>query len=352
MNFSQILIDWYHQNKRDLPWRKTDDPYFIWISEIILQQTRVNQGLAYYEKFVKEFPDVGSLANTPVDRVLKIWQGLGYYSRARNLHASARHIHFERDNKIPDNYRGLLNLKGVGEYTAAAIASFAFNEPVAVVDGNVQRVLSRIFCISFPVNSAEGKRTFKKKAKELLDEDKPGEFNQAIMEFGAMHCIPQNPACKQCPFFKYCCACQKDAVNKFPVKQLRKKRTVRYFHYLRILYDDYTFLQKRTRNDIWNSLYQYPVVESNKELNVKELKETEDWNKYFYWNASDIEIADVSEVYTHNLTHQKIYARFFTINLKSVEVLDDSGLIQVGVDKLSNYAIPKLIDNYHKRNQE
>ncbi len=351
MDFGKTVIDWFYKNKRDMPWRKTKNPYLIWLSEIILQQTRVNQGLSYYENFVQVFPNVASLAEAPVDKVLKLWQGLGYYSRARNLHYSARQIHFFNNDKIPDNYKDLLKLKGVGEYTAAAIASIAFNEPVAVADGNVQRVLSRIFCISSPVNSGEGKKAFKQKACTLLDENRPGDFNQALMEFGALHCTPLNPSCMNCPFAKDCCAFRRNEVEKYPVKQLRKKRKVRYFNYLRILYNNYTFLQKRTKNDIWNSLYQYPLIESYNEMSNSDIKKTKEWKRFFPDYFSEVEIIDSSGIYTHNLTHQKILARFFTVKLKSLDKFDASDLIKVHKDELNKYAIPKLIDNYHKNIQ-
>ena len=223
MVFSKRLKQWYLQNKRELPWRSTQDPYKIWLSEIIMQQTRVEQGLPYYLRFTEAYPNVHSLANAPEQEVLKLWQGLGYYSRARNLHTTAIRVSKELDGNFPDHYKELKTLKGVGDYTASAIASFCFNEPVAVVDGNVYRVLSRVFGVETPINSTQGIKEFKALAQELIDHKDPATFNQAIMEFGAIQCKPQNPLCETCPFNDVCLALKNDQIKELPVKIKKTK---------------------------------------------------------------------------------------------------------------------------------
>ena len=234
--FSQKIIFWYEHNKRDLPWRNTRDPYLIWLSEIILQQTRVDQGMSYYLKFVGEFPTVKQLAKADNEKVMKLWQGLGYYSRARNLHTTAKIILLEHKGVFPKEFETILALKGVGEYTAAAIASFAYNKPYAVVDGNVYRVLSRVFDISTPIDSTQGKKEFNHLAGELLDKNKPAIYNQAIMEFGAMQCKPINPYCAVCPLNTMCLAYSKKLVAELPVKSKKTKVRDRYFNYIVLNY--------------------------------------------------------------------------------------------------------------------
>lgn len=219
MIITSVLIKWYHKNKRHLPWRDTQNPYLIWISEVILQQTRVIQGLDYYLRFIRKLPDIQSLATVSEDEVLKLWQGLGYYTRARNLHAAAKNIVHYFNGKFPDNYTDILKLKGIGKYTAAAVASFAFNEPVPVVDGNVCRVLSRLYAINYPADSAEGQKLIYSLAEKIIDKKNPGIFNQAIMEFGALQCVPQNPDCSKCPLNKKCLAYIYNNVSLFPVKK-------------------------------------------------------------------------------------------------------------------------------------
>src|SRR5690606_4230898 len=242
MIFSKILNHWYSSNKRELPWRQTTNPYAIWLSEIILQQTQVIQGLPYYESFLKEFPTVFSLANAEESKVLKLWQGLGYYSRARNLHAAAKHIVNQYDGVFPNNYKTLLTLKGVGDYTASAIASICFNEPTAVVDGNVYRVLSRYFGIDTPINSTKGIKAFKMLATSVMDAKNPSEYNQAIMEFGAIQCKPKNPDCKICPLHRSCAALEKKFVNVLPVKLNKTKVNTKYFNFLVVLSSDHKTL--------------------------------------------------------------------------------------------------------------
>ncbi len=247
-----------------MPWRETSDPYCIWLSEIMLQQTRIEQGLPYYLAFTNAYPSIFDLANASEEEVLKLWQGLGYYSRARNLHATAKYIAFELNGKFPETYEGLLKLKGVGDYTASAIASISYNEPVAVVDGNVYRVLSRYFDIDTPINSTAGIKEFKLLAKELLDKEDPATYNQAIMEFGALQCKPQSPLCNTCPLSASCLALKNNKISMLPVKLKKGKIKKRYFNYLVFQSEENkTILEKRSGKGIWEGLYQFPLIETD-----------------------------------------------------------------------------------------
>src|SRR6056297_2378040 len=250
LKISKTLLTWYEQNKRPLPWRETNNPYSIWISEIILQQTRVNQGINYYYRFIKHFPDIYALANAPVEEVLKIWQGLGYYSRARNMHCAAHQIINNFEGKFPARFQDLLKLKGVGEYTAAAIASIAFHIPEPALDGNVYRVLSRLFGIAESPQKAKGKKIFKQKAFALIQNQPPGIFNQALMEFGALQCMPKNPDCHQCVLQNYCFAFQNKLVTELPVKKTKINQRLRYITFLYIQYQNKIFIEQRKKNDI------------------------------------------------------------------------------------------------------
>ncbi|EON75224.1 A/G-specific adenine glycosylase [Lunatimonas lonarensis] len=260
--FTNQLLAWYPDHKRDLPWRYTRDPYIIWLSEIILQQTRVVQGLPYFELFLQRFPTIFDLAAAAEGEVLRCWQGLGYYSRARNLHACAKEIVRERNGKFPQSYEGLLKLKGVGPYTAAAIASFAFLEPKAVLDGNVYRVLSRYFGVYSDIGSGQGKRDFEKLAAEVLSKEQPDIYNQAIMEFGSLQCTPQQPDCGSCPLVSTCFAFANKAVGELPVKLGRTKVRDRYFHYFYVTCGDEVVINQRRGNDIWRGLVDFPLEES------------------------------------------------------------------------------------------
>eukprot|EP01038_Epipyxis_sp_PR26KG_P019552 gene19552-27691_t len=274
MDFSNSLLSWYLQNKRDLPWRNTVNPYPIWLSEIMLQQTKVAQGLPYFITFMDAFPTVLHLAQADEEQVLKLWQGLGYYSRARNMHKTAQIIAFELKGSFPNNYNDLIKLKGVGEYTAAAIASFAFNEVVPVVDGNVFRVLSRYLDIETDIASASAKKEFSALAKELMPVNNPALFNQAIMEFGALQCVPKNPDCTNCIFNTSCAALQKKKVTELPVKLKKTKVTNRYFNYLVFLDNlNKTIINKRTEKGIWHNLYEFPVIEAEEELDFETISE-------------------------------------------------------------------------------
>ena len=268
--FATTIERWYNEHKRDLPWRETTDPYQIWISEIILQQTRVAQGYAYFLRFMERFPTVKSLAEAPEDEVMRLWQGLGYYSRARNLHEAARMI-ASREDGFPKTYEEVRSLKGIGEYTAAAICSFAYGLPYAAVDGNVYRVLSRWLGIDTPIDTATGKKLFSKWANQLLDTQHPGLYNQAIMDFGALQCLPQSPDCSTCPLEVSCVARKEGCVDKLPVKSHRTKVLPRYFNYIYVRAGAFTFIHKRTDDDIWKNLYELPLVESDTPWTEEEL---------------------------------------------------------------------------------
>ena len=275
--FARLLIEWYHEHKRDLPWRNTNDPYLIWISEIILQQTRVAQGYAYYQRFIERFPNLESLAAAEENEVLKYWQGLGYYSRARNLHQAAISV----NGVFPVKYEDILKLKGVGTYTAAAICSFAYNQPHAVVDGNVYRVLSRFFGINEPIDSRKGKKIFASLAHDLLDKIQPALYNQAIMDFGALQCTPLSPDCTVCPFKNRCFAFNHNMVSSLPIKQNKTKTSERFFYYLLIRDNGNIYLNKRTENDIWKNLYELPLIESNTALAVDDFIRKQEFASIF-----------------------------------------------------------------------
>ena len=343
MPLSSTLIQWYQTHKRDLPWRDIVDPYKIWISEIILQQTRVNQGLDYYHRFIERFPDVTSLATASEDEVLKYWQGLGYYSRARNLHKAARQIVSEHDGLFPNTYEEVIQLAGIGEYTAAAICSFAYNLPFAVVDGNVFRVLSRLFGVDTPIDSTAGKKIFKQLAQEILDKTQPGLHNQAIMEFGALQCVPVSPACNECPLADKCIAYSENQVSALPVKRQKTQTKERFFNYLFIKSGNQTWLQKRTQNDIWKNLFEFPLIEDEKLLDKNELTQHDYFKTLFSDIQSDVHIQSVSPPIKHILTHQKIFAQcvLIEINAKSKKW---EQFVQIQIDELGDYAVSRLME--------
>lgn len=343
--FSKKIITWYQQNKRDLPWRNTKEAYLIWLSEIILQQTRVDQGMSYYLKFAKEFPTVKHLAKAENEKVMKLWQGLGYYSRARNLHTTAKIITDEYKGKFPDQYDDILLLKGVGEYTAAAIASFAFDKPHAVVDGNVYRVLSRVFGIETPIDSSIGKKEFYSLANELMDKKNPATHNQAIMELGAIQCKPASPDCSICPLNTMCFAYSKKRISELPVKEKKTKVRNRYFNYIVLNHKTSTAINKRTEKDIWTNLYDFPLIETNEELNEETFLRSKEWKNFI--TTSKYTVKSVSASYKHILSHQKIYARFWEIDCKdSFEKLLSKTCITINKHDIHKYAVPRLIENY------
>lgn len=339
MNFSKILIHWYLQNKRNLPWRSTVNPYYIWLSEIILQQTRVDQGMMFYFKFVENFPDLKDLAFAKEEKVLKLWQGLGYYSRARNLHYSAKYIEAELNGVFPSTYDEIIKLKGVGDYTASAIASICFNEPTAVVDGNVYRVLSRYFGINTPINSSKGKKEFKQLAQHLLNNKKSSEHNQAIMEFGARLCKPQKPVCDTCPLNTSCVALSKNLVKELPVKEKKIKIKNRHFNYIVIqATNNMTKLVKRKKG-IWLNLYEFPLVETKIDIDEKQLIEHNIFNELFKKCPVTIKLFNKKEI-VHKLSHQHIYTKFWVVTATS------STNFSISWDSIKDYPVPALIDKF------
>ena len=317
MNFADELVLWYIHNKRDLPWRHTTDAYVIWLSEIILQQTRVEQGMPYFYRFVEKYPNVSLFAAAPEDEILKLWQGLGYYSRGRNMLKTAQLVNELHGGKFPQRYDELIKLKGIGEYTAAAISSFSANEAKAVVDGNVYRVLARYFGIDDPINSTQGKKKFQKLANELLNYDNPGLHNQAMMEFGAMVCKPKKPACGICPVRTGCFAFTYNAVGTLPVKINKLKVRERYFNYFVIVNDDEILLNKRDETDIWANMYDLPLVETSFLMPVNALVALPQVAEHF---GEDLEIDSISQIYKHLLTHQRLYVRFIKIQTKTIKL--------------------------------
>ncbi len=346
MYISRKLITWYRSNRRELPWRETADPYIIWISEIILQQTRVAQGLDYFNRFVARFPDVQTLAEASEDEVLKYWQGLGYYSRARNLHAAAQTIMRQFGGKFPTGYPEIRSLKGIGDYTAAAIVSFAWNQPYAVVDGNVYRVLSRLFAIDTPIDSTQGKKAFAGLASSLLSHRQAGLHNQAVMELGALQCVPQNPDCPACPLSDVCMAYLRRDVQAYPKKQGKAKTRNRYFHYLHIIYNKErtTWIQKRKGDDIWKGLYQFPLIETGQPCEWPALSRQEEWEKIFR-ECGEIIVRSVSPVRKHVLSHQTLHAAFYQIEVEKTGGLS-AAYQAVPADELDSYAVPALIRKY------
>jgi len=344
MSISSILINWYLEKKRNLPWRNTSNPYYIWVSEVILQQTRVAQGLNYYERFIDRFPDIQSLANADIIDVLKFWQGLGYYTRARNLHAGAKYVVQQLHGVMPADYAGLLQIKGVGEYTAAAIGSIAYNIPKPVVDGNVNRVIARIFGIHNPINSTLGLKSIKNIAQTILDQKNPSLHNQAIMEFGALQCVIRNPNCDICPLNNECYAWQHKEVELLPQKTKRQKIRNRYFNYMVILYHNNIVLSKRSTKDIWHGLYEFPLIETDHAMNEIKLMSTAEWKSLF--GDTDYHLVEVSKKYKHQLTHQKLNARFFVIAIKDKPNALSKKTILVKKEDIHQYPVPKLIDNY------
>jgi len=340
--FSSSIISWYEIHKRDLPWRDTTDPYIIWLSEIILQQTRVEQGYSYFMKFVQRFPIVKDLANADEDEVLKLWQGLGYYSRARNLHATAKIITTKYSGIFPPVYKDILALKGVGEYTTAAILSFSYNQPYAVVDGNVYRVLSRVFGIEEPIDTTKGKKIFAELAETLLDKKNPGLYNQAIMDFGALQCVPVSPNCTECPIADFCFALAENKISELPKKQGKQKSRNRYFNYLDIRFEDTIYLQKRTGKDIWQNLYELPLIESDVPLTLEQLEEEESFQNIFQ-NAT-ISFISIPVQLKHILSHQVIYASFYRINIQAG--LLGSSFLSVKTEDLDSFAVSRLVEKY------
>ncbi len=344
MNFADELVLWYIHNKRDLPWRHTTDAYVIWLSEIILQQTRVEQGMPYFYRFVEKYPNVSLFAAAPEDEILKLWQGLGYYSRGRNMLKTAQLVNELHGGKFPQRYDELIKLKGIGEYTAAAISSFSANEAKAVVDGNVYRVLARYFGIDDPINSTQGKKKFQQLANELLNHDNPGLHNQAMMEFGAMLCKPKKPACGICPVRTGCFAFTYNAVGTLPVKINKLKVRERYFNYFVIVNDDEILLNKRDETDIWANMYDLPLVETSFLMPVNALVALPQVAEHF---GEDLEIDSISQIYKHLLTHQRLYVRFIKIQTKTIKLKQK--WFFANTKNLEKLALPKIIFIFIKK---
>ena len=340
MNFSQQILEWYGKNKRSLPWRKSKNPYKIWLSEIILQQTKVAQGLPFYNKFILAFPTIKHLANATENEVLNLWQGLGYYSRARNMHFTAKEIAEKYNGIFPNDYEIILKLKGIGTYTSAAISSFAFNLPFAVVDGNVIRLLSRYFGISTAFDSSKGKKEFQLLAQKLLIVETAAENNQAIMEFGALQCIPKSPNCSICPLQNSCFAFNHNLLADFPKKKKKIKIRKRYFEFLIISENEKILIQKR-ETGIWKGLYQFPLIENEEEKSETEICNSKDWENLF--KEGYLNIINISPRIKHQLTHQTIFAQFWHIDAKITTI---KNTISIQKKDLKNYPIPKLLEKY------
>ena len=345
MNISAKLAFWYENVKRDLPWRNSSDPYKIWISEIILQQTRVNQGIGYYERFISAFPDVHILANAERDSVLKLWQGLGYYSRADNLHETSKHISGELKGNFPSAYDELIKLKGIGPYTAAAIASIAFNRPVAAIDGNIKRVISRIFLIPGDLNSNQVMKQIEVLSRSILDKINPGRHNQAMMELGATVCLPGNPKCFECPVNIHCSAFKENLVQEFPEKYLKKTVTERYFIYLILLSEDgKTLIRKRKEGDIWKGLYEFPLIETSEKKSPEEMAEL-----IFKNYSTDMKITKIRTGIVHALSHRRVITGFVHAVIPVKNSIQSGDAIWIDKAEFQGFAVSRLIDRYISR---
>lgn len=336
VDFHRLITEWYRLNFRDLPWRNTINPYEIWLSEIILQQTRVDQGLNYYLKFLNAFPTVFDLAMAEEQKVLNLWQGLGYYSRARNLHYTAKFIVEKYNGVFPKTYDEVLSLKGVGSYTAAAIVSFAYNLPFAVVDGNVYRVLSRFFGISTPIDSTKGRKEFNELAQSLILKKNPGLHNQAIMEFGAIQCVPKNPFCSSCVLQGQCVAFNSNSVNGLPVKTKKIKVRKRFFYYLLSEYNEDLIIQKREGKDIWENMYQLPLIETDLPIKEEEIIT-------FYNLKFGVQINEFIILPKHILSHQQIFA---VVGIYRGDEFNYENVLKVKRSDLTDYPLPRLIDKF------
>ena len=339
------LLNWYNENKRDMPWRETSDPYLIWVSEVILQQTRVAQGWDYYVRFTRRFPTVQSLASASEEEVLMEWQGLGYYSRARNMHAAARDIMDRFNGEFPTRYNDILSLKGIGEYTASAISSIAFNEPHAAVDGNVLRVIARLFAIADPVGASKGKKAVTGIARSLLPLDNPAAFNQAIMDFGSLVCTPAQPKCDECPLQDYCMGYSLKRPTDFPVSAKKKEPRKRYFHYFHILHNGSTYITRRVKQDIWKNLYEFPLVETSGHEGLDHLLESPAFKELFA--GIPILPVDPPSTFKHVLSHQLIHASFYRVVLSGKTAFNPPGeLLKIKRDQLGLYPIARLTRKY------
>jgi A/G-specific adenine glycosylase len=346
--FTKKLLQWHESHHRPLPWKGEKNPYLVWLSEIILQQTRVEQGLPYFKKFKEKYPTVQDLARAQEDEIMKMWEGLGYYSRARNLHSAAKFIAFELQGIFPTMFEDIRSLKGVGDYTAAAIASFAFDLPYTVVDGNVYRVLSRYFGIGEPIDTTKGRKLFAQLAQELLDETQPGKYNQAIMDFGATHCTPAAPQCIKCPFNLHCEAYHQNKTDILPIKSKKPARRQRFFNYLIINQKNSVFIKKRTERDIWQNLYDFPLIETGAlPEHRRQVIESEFWNRWL--GQEQYKILLISTPFKQELTHQQVIALFWEIEVDINFSSPETNWKQTERSQLKNFAFPKIIDLYFKQ---
>lgn len=321
MTFSDTLLKWYDEHRRDLPWRGLQDAYRVWVSEIILQQTRIDQGIGYYHRFVETFPDIYALAAASEDEVLRVWQGLGYYSRARNMHETARNVVDNHGGSFPQGSDQLIKFKGIGEYTAAAVASIVFNEKVPALDGNVYRVLARVFAVPQSIDTGPGKKALRELATHLIPDKHPGEFNQALMDFGSLVCKPVNPLCHDCIFRDQCMALQQQSVDEYPVRNIKRKVRERYFNYFLIETtgpkgQPCFFIQKRVGNDIWKNMYELPLLETSSLLSEEKVFTTA-WWKALFPSQKNMVVRRITPPMVHQLTHQRIHARLISVKIPS-----------------------------------
>lgn len=342
-DFGPRLIHWYNQNKRDLPWRESQDPYSVWLSEIILQQTRVDQGLPYFLKFKEAFPTVQDLADASEEQVLNHWQGLGYYSRARNLHAAAQSVAHTMAGKFPSSAEGLQKLPGIGPYTSAAIASICFNEEIPVVDGNVYRVITRIFGVHEAIDTPAGQKRVRSIVEQRIKGNQPADFNQGMMEFGALHCTPVNPNCNACVFQDQCWAFEHQEIESLPFKARKTKVKEVYFHYLAITHNGNWLFRKRTGKGIWNNMYDFPCIEKQHELQVEELFEQKEAQ---FLRSTSFEISGSRFQTTHLLSHRRIQAIFTSIELTSLPEDLPANCTWKAPEEFESIPMPRLIDKF------
>ena len=340
MTFSKTIINWYSANARKLPWRESTDPYLIWVSEIIMQQTRIEQGLSYYLRFIEAFPNLPSLSKAKEDEVLKLWEGLGYYSRARNMMFAAKQVEEIYNGVFPSQYHDILKLKGIGPYTAAAISSFAFGLPYAVVDGNVSRVLSRYYGIHTPINSHQGKKIFSELAQENLNHKDPATYNQAIMEFGALQCKPANPNCTICPLSNSCMALSSNSISLLPKKEKKLKVLNKYLHFFFIQKNDQFLIEKRDNKSIWKGLYQLPLIETKQDENTENIFKTSEFIDII--GEENFILKSVQEV-NHKLTHRNLFIRFYQLDIRKFA---KHSYLQVNMSDLQSLAFPRPIEKY------
>jgi A/G-specific adenine glycosylase len=346
MNLTESLLSWYEQHRRPLPWRETRDPYTVWLSEVILQQTRVSQGMPYFLRFRETYPDVQSMAAASEQDILKLWQGLGYYSRARNMHSAAKEVVGNHGGIFPQTAAGLKKLKGVGDYTAAAIASICYGEAVPVVDGNVMRVISRLYALDVPADSGQGRSRITELAGGLMNAGHPGTFNQAVMELGSLVCSPKNPSCDRCPLAFGCQALKMKSAEKFPIMLPKKAAVIRHIDYLVIRFrrgnNESVLMRKRSGKDIWKNMYDFPSVELQGEAGPGAIAA----------GLAELGIPDagghtyhISTSVVHLLSHRRLIVRFITLNA-SVEPKILPGLEAIPLSGIHSLPLPRLIEKF------